>query len=93
MALIDEIKDYLDITWTLDEQEERKLIGIIARGKAELDKKTGAILDYEVEDRAKDLLLEYCRFARDGMLNEFSKAYAPMIKDLIEEKGGTYAME
>ena len=57
------------------------------QGKAELDKKTGVILDYEVEDRAKDLLLEYCRFARDGVLNEFSKAYAPMIKDLIEEKG------
>ena len=92
MALIEEVKNYLDVTWTMDTQEEQKLTGIIDRGKRTLDEKTGATLDYDTDGRPKELLLEYCRFARDGELSLFAGAYAPMIKDLIEEYGGTYGV-
>lgn len=92
MALINDVKNYLDITWTTDAQEEDKLTGIINRGKKTLDEKTGATLDYETDGRPKELLLEYCRFARDGTLSLFVGAYAPMIKDLIEEYGGSYGV-
>jgi len=92
MALIDEVKNYLDITWTTDMQEEAKLTGIINRGIRTLDEKAGAALDYETDGRPKELLLEYCRFARDGTLSLFAGAYAPMIKDLIESNGGTYGI-
>ena len=93
MALAADVKNYLDITWAMDDQEEAKINGIIDRAKSTLNIKTGVTLDYESEGRAKELLLEYCRFARDGKLNEFYGAYAPMIKDLIEEHGGTYGVQ
>lgn len=92
MALIDDVKSYLDITWTLDTAETAKINGIIARGELFLDKKTGATLSYDTDGREKELLLEYCRFARDGVLFQFMSSYSPMIKDLLEENGGTYGI-
>ncbi|WKY44166.1 hypothetical protein Q5O14_16300 [Eubacteriaceae bacterium ES2] len=92
MALIDDVKNYLDITWEIDQAETDKLDGIINRGIWTLDKKAGRMLDYDTEGRPKELLLEYCRFARDGTLNEFAGAYAPMLKDLIEDNGGSYGL-
>lgn len=89
MALLDEVKNYLDITWT-DTDSDLKLKGIIERGQNFLNKKTNSNLDHETESRAKELLLEYCRFARNGVLNEFEIAYLPMLKDLIEDNGGSY---
>ena len=91
MALLDEVKNYLDITWT-DTDSDLKLTGIIERGQNFLNKKTNSSLDYEIEGRAKELLFEYCRFARNGILNEFEIAYLPMLKDLIEDNGGSYGL-
>lgn len=89
MALLDDVKNYLDITWD-DELTNTELSGIIERGKNFLNKKTGTTLDFETEGRAKELLFEYCRFARNGILNEFETAYLPMLVDLIVENGGSY---
>jgi len=89
MALLEDVKNYLDITWT-DTDSDLKLTGIIERGQNFLNKKTNSSLDYETEGRAKELLLEYCRFSRNGILNEFEIAYLPMLKDLIEDNGGSY---
>jgi hypothetical protein len=89
LELLNSVKNYLDITWE-DQQTDLKIQGIIERGKNFLDKKTGTNLDYSVEGRPKELLLEYCRYARNGILNEFELAYLPMLKDLIEEYGGAY---
>jgi ATP-dependent Clp protease ATP-binding subunit ClpA len=52
MALLDDVKNYLDITWD-DELTNTKLSGIIERGKNFLNKKTGTTLDFETEGRAK----------------------------------------
>ena len=90
MALIDDVKNYLDMTWDLDASELSKIEGIISRGETTINHKVGAILVYETDGRAKELLLEYCRFAKDGVLFQFLGSYSPMIKDLIEENEGTY---
>ena len=39
--LIEDVKNYLDITWDMDASETQKLTGIITRGKAALEGKIG----------------------------------------------------
>lgn len=90
-TLLDEVKNYLDITWT-DTATDLKLSGIIDRGQNFLNKKTNSMLDFEIEGRPKELLFEYCRFARNGILNEFETAYLPMLVDLIADGGGSYGL-
>lgn len=89
--LLEEVKQYLDITW-IDSELDKKINNIIARGIIFLDKKSGTALDYAANGRGKELLLEYCRFSRDGVLGEFMASYAPMLKDLIEDGGGAYGV-
>ena len=74
MALIDDVKNYLDITWN-DTATDTKLVGIISRGRSYLDRAAGATLDYESEGQAKALLLDYCRYARSNALEDFQNNY------------------
>lgn len=87
--MLEELKNYLDITWD-DALTDIKLQGIMQRGQTYLNKKTGTELDFDNNDRAKDLLFEYCRHTRNGTMHEFEKFYLPMLKTLIEENGGSY---
>lgn len=72
--LLEEMKNYLDITWE-DEAGDRKLCGILSRGRAYLDHLAGKPLDYEAEGAARALLFDYCRYVRSGALDEFQKNY------------------
>ena len=72
--LLADVKTYLDITWE-DENTSKKLKGIIQRGMKYLDSITGSELDYSEEDKPKELLLEYCRYARSNALEEFQSNY------------------
>lgn len=74
MALIDDVKNYLDITWT-DVATDTKLAGIIQRGQSYLNRAAGAELDYDEEGQAKALLLDYCRYARSNALEDFQNNY------------------
>lgn len=74
MALVDDVKDYLDITWEMDDGELKKLSGMIERGKEYLQGKIGTC-DFERETREKSLLLDYCMYARAGQLSDFQKNY------------------
>lgn len=74
MDLLEDLKNYLDITWE-DPAADRKLCGILSRGKAYLDHLTGESLDYTVEGAARGLLFDYCRYVRSGALDEFQKNY------------------
>ena len=74
MELIDEVKNYLDITYN-DEETDRKLSGIVERGKAYLDSIAGKKQDYAKEGKAKELLLDYAMYVRAGRLAEFQKNY------------------
>ena len=74
MALIDDVKNYLDITWEMDAGESNKLSGMIERGKEYLKGKIGSC-DFESETREKALLLDYCMYARAGQIPDFQKNY------------------
>ena len=73
-GLLYAVKNYLDITWD-DDAGDEKLSGIIARGMSYLNNVAGAELDYTVEDKPRELLFDYCRYARAGALDEFQGNY------------------
>lgn len=69
--LLQEVKDYLNITWE-DEKTEKKLTGMMERGKTYLQKVAGvSSLDFKKEDDPKTLLLDYCRYAYSQALEMF----------------------
>jgi hypothetical protein len=74
MGLIDEIKNFLDITWELSAGEEKKLSGIVNRGKAFIIGKIGEC-DFESDTQEKELLMNYCMYARSGQTDDFIKNY------------------
>lgn len=73
-GLLDDVKNFLDITWEMELGERKKLSGIIERGKAYLKGKIGQC-NFEEETPEKDLLLNYCMYARAGQVDEFVKNY------------------
>lgn len=73
-GLLEAVRNYLDITWT-DSAGDDKLSGIIARGIKYIDGIAGSAMDYIVEEKPRELLLDYCRYARSNALNEFQKNY------------------
>jgi hypothetical protein len=40
-----------------------------------IDRTAGTSLDYTVEDKPKELLLDYCRYARSNALEQFQNNY------------------
>lgn len=73
-GLLEDVKNYLDITWD-DEATEKKLTGIIERGMKYIDNVAGGKMDYSKEDKAKELLLDYCRYVRSNALEQFQINY------------------
>ncbi len=73
-GLLEDVKNHLDITWT-DVSTDQKMSGIIARGIKYIDQIAGVAQDYTVDDKPKELLLEYCRYARSNALDSFRKNY------------------
>ena len=81
MALLDEVKNYLDITWDTTPNEDAKLQGMIERGKAALSDRLGAC-DFDSETQEKTLLFLYVMYERSGALDEFWKNYRGEILSL-----------
>lgn len=79
--LLEDVKNYLDITWEMDASETQKLTGIIARGKTALEGKIGTC-DFENETVEKQLLLDYCMYTRSGALDDFWNNYKSEIISL-----------
>lgn len=73
-GLLKDVEDYLDITWE-DPAGDGKLSGIIARGIKYIDGIAGSPMDYTAEDKPRELLFDYCRYARSNALEEFQKNY------------------
>lgn len=73
-GLLDDVKNYLDITWT-DVATDAKLTGIIERGIKYIDSIAGKAMDYSIEEKPKELLLDYCRYVRSNALSEFQNNY------------------
>ena len=93
-GLLAAVKNYpgIDVTWN-DAEIDSQLTGIINMGMMFLDGKSGAALDYSVDEMPKQLLLEYCKYARNGILNEFMTNLAPFLMDLRVKNGGAYGSE
>jgi hypothetical protein len=81
MELLEEVKNYLDITWQTTSEEDKKLLGMIERGKAALSGKLGDC-DFEEETQEKTLLFNHVMYERSGALDEFWKNYREEIISL-----------
>lgn len=68
------VRNYLDITYE-DREGDEKLKGIIERGMAHLDNAAGEKQQYEVEGMPRALLFDYCRYARNGVLELFEQNF------------------
>ncbi len=87
-GLLEDVKSYLDITWN-DDQTDKKVTGIILRGMKYLDRTAGAELQYMVEDKPRELLFDYCLYARSNALSDFQNNYLSELLSLqiIQEVG------
>lgn len=71
---MEEVKNYLDITWE-DEATDQKVEGMINRGKARLEEIAGAPLSFQIPGLPQSLLLDYCRYAYSNALEMFWKNF------------------
>ena len=62
------------ITWE-DADTSAELISILRQGMAYLDGKAGIPLDYDTDGMPKSLLMDYSRYARAGVRNQFENDY------------------
>ena len=85
IGLLDAVRNYLDITWN-DDAGDEKLSGIVARGMKYLDNVAGEALDYMVEEKPRELLMDYCRYVRSNALDEFQQNYLPELLTLQNQK-------
>lgn len=72
--LFSELKNYLNITWE-DLSTDSKIMGIGERGMRYLENIGSRTMDFAIEDKPKELLFEYCRYAWSDGLNEFQNNY------------------
>lgn len=84
-GLFTAVRNYLDITW-VDAAGDEKLSGIISRGMKYLDSVAGTELDYTIEDKPRELLMDYCRYVRSNALDEFQTNYLPELLTLQMQK-------
>ena len=90
-GLLGAVRQYLDITWA-DAAGDEKLTGIIARGMSYLDHVAGTALDYTLEDKPRELLFDYCRYARANALEDFQTNFLPELLTLqITQEVAAYA--
>lgn len=81
MALLDEVKAYLQITWD-DPNTDARLAGITNRGKSFLQDLAGEAIDFETDNQAKSLLFDYCRYANSHALESFQKNFSAELLNL-----------
>lgn len=84
-ALLAAVKNYLQITWT-DEETDNRLTTLIAAGAAYIDNLLNDTGDYSEAGFARTLLFEYVRYGRDGALDVFENNYRSMILAMQHER-------
>ena len=91
MALIDTLKDYLDITWD-DLHTDAKLGGILARAQAKICAYAGVeSLDFADGTDEQQLLFDLCRYVYNNASEDFEDNYrADLI--MLRAKYNTEAM-
>lgn len=71
-AVIDEVKEELRITW---DNEDSRISKLVERAMNYLNNLVGAELDYTLQDDAKELLLNYCRYSYNNALEYFEENF------------------
>lgn len=82
--MLQEIKDYLKITW---DDEDVNLQKTIDRGKAYLNELTGAVLDFDTEGLARSLLFDYVRYVYNNASEYFEENFSSEILRLQLQTG------
>ncbi len=77
--MLNDVKDYLNITW---DHEDVKISKMIERGESKLNTLTGVELDFSAEGEPKSLLLDYCRYAYNNALEYFESNFSDEILNL-----------
>lgn len=85
MELLSEVKLYLNIRYD-DPDEDQKVQGFIERGKSLINKYAGTELNYNEEEPHKQLLFDYCRYARSQATEMFEKNYLHDLVALREQE-------
>ena len=70
--MLQEIKDYLKITWN---DEDVTIQGSIDRGQSNLNELVGAELDFLTEGQARSLLFNYCRYDYNNAVEYFEENF------------------
>ncbi len=71
MSLIEELKNYLDITWK-EESTDNKLEGILKRAGVILSDYAGETLNFgDTQENEKQLLFDCCRYIYNNALEDF----------------------
>lgn len=77
--MVDKLKVRLKITW---DEEDLTLRDILDQGKYYLDTITAHKLDYETNRLAESLLLEYCRYSYNNVLELFEDNFKHQLMKL-----------
>lgn len=70
--MLQEIKNYLKITWN---DEDDFLTSLITRGQTKLQELAGAELDFDSEGLARSLLFDYVRYAYNNASEYFEENF------------------
>ena len=68
--MLDELKIYLDITWT-DDVTDKKIEGILTRAISTLQSYAGYEINFKTEQNDKQLLFDCCRYIYNNALEDF----------------------
>ena len=91
--LLQDIKDYLHITWE-DEKTDKNLTGMIKREMKKLDDIAGLNLDFTIEDSPRELLFDYVRYANSQALEVWEKNFQSELLSLhLESQASLIELE
>ena len=76
-GLLEDVKNYLNITWQ-DDATDTKIGGIIASGVVEAD--------YTQNGMPRTLLFEYVRYVRDSALDVFENNYQALLLGMQNDR-------
>lgn len=93
MVDITVLKNYLDVTYD-DEDNDRKLYGILKRAEAEIRELCAVPDGAELTDSEEQLLLDCCRYIRANALEDFPVNFGNAILGLrLKRLGAAEAKE
>ncbi len=84
-GLLEDVKNYLNITWQ-DDATDTKIGGIIASGVVYLNGKYGKEADYTQNGMPRTLLFEYVRYVRDSALDVFENNYQALLLGMQNDR-------